>query len=565
MPPKPAPSPTKKPAPAASKPAAGAASPKTTASTSKTSPAKPAAVGLKTAPKVAAATSPTLKKAAPSPLAPAKGKATAPGKGAPAAKGGKTPTKTAETKNGGDPKTAKAATVIQKYARRHLAKKRLFDLKAEKARIDEEIENLRKQAWLDMIMQERKEREEQQRKEDEARWKRIEEEKQRKQFLEACFDGEAAKVRALLDKGVKVDTTDNNGNTGLSEAAAGGDVETIKVLISAGAEVNSLGHFKRTPLYRAAFGGHLDAVTVLLEAGGDPRLVDAESNTASLATSVAAIKEAIASWDIARTDVLLVKLAQEREKRLEAERQRKEAEVKKADSEVAEAERENTIRQQLLCKAYEELNKRIFEHDVVRDEGKEELAALTLQQVKDAEVEVEKLRKDAELAKERLAQAKLRAREKRGEEEVQEEELPGVKCNLRELDDVLIRDVGNRMADDGRWPLIVDVSKQSATFLRYRDTNYIQCLNPRDMEHDNIRRALIGAIRYGKPIVVDMREIDMWDELKRRFDQIQPNLLADVMSKKILKDRAYLKLVRKEDGKEYEDLKFFQDIVDRFK
>jgi len=44
--------------------------------------------------------------------------------------------------------------------------------------------------------------------------------------------------------------------------------------------------------------------------------------------------------------------------------------------------------------------------------------------------------------------------------------------------------------------MIIDPSKQAATFLRYRDTNYLNCCNPRDMEPEVIRMALLGSIRY---------------------------------------------------------------------
>ncbi len=46
-----------------------------------------------------------------------------------------------------------------------------------------------------------------------------------------------------------------------------------------------------------------------------------------------------------------------------------------------------------------------------------------------------------------------------------------------------------------RWPLIIDPSGQAATFLRYRDTNYIQALSPRQMEEEKIRLSVLGAIR----------------------------------------------------------------------
>lgn len=46
-----------------------------------------------------------------------------------------------------------------------------------------------------------------------------------------------------------------------------------------------------------------------------------------------------------------------------------------------------------------------------------------------------------------------------------------------------------------RWPLIIDTNQQAATFLRYRDTNYLNVCSPKNMETDTIRMALLGAIR----------------------------------------------------------------------
>lgn len=40
-------------------------------------------------------------------------------------------------------------------------------------------------------------------------------------------------------------------------------------------------------------------------------------------------------------------------------------------------------------------------------------------------------------------------------------------CNFREIDEIIVRDVGDKILDDGRWPLLIDRSKQVATFFRY--------------------------------------------------------------------------------------------------
>jgi len=46
-----------------------------------------------------------------------------------------------------------------------------------------------------------------------------------------------------------------------------------------------------------------------------------------------------------------------------------------------------------------------------------------------------------------------------------------------------------------RWPLVIDTSGQAATFLRYRDTNYINALRPGDVEPERIRLSILGALR----------------------------------------------------------------------
>ena len=68
-----------------------------------------------------------------------------------------------------------------------------------------------------------------------------------------------------------------------------------------------------------------------------------------------------------------------------------------------------------------------------------------------------------------------------------EQEEKGVKVTIRDLEDVLIRDVGNKIADDGRWPLLIDETGQVSVFVRYTDTNYLNAANPGNMEPDKIR------------------------------------------------------------------------------
>ena len=69
-------------------------------------------------------------------------------------------------------------------------------------------------------------------------------------------------------------------------------------------------------------------------------------------------------------------------------------------------------------------------------------------------------------------------------------------CNIRELEEVVFKDVGNKIKTSGHWPLLIDTTGQATVFLRYRDTNMLTALNPADMQPETIRKALIGAIRF---------------------------------------------------------------------
>ena len=60
---------------------------------------------------------------------------------------------------------------------------------------------------------------------------------------------------------------------------------------------------------------------------------------------------------------------------------------------------------------------------------------------------------EIETARNGVQQARLKLREQKAKyavEDNEENDLPGNKVNIRELDDVLMRDIGNRIKDSGK-------------------------------------------------------------------------------------------------------------------
>ncbi|XP_065843329.1 IQ motif and ankyrin repeat domain-containing protein 1-like isoform X2 [Oscarella lobularis] len=489
-----------------------------------------------------------------------------------------------------------AARKIQTKYRQYRAKKELAKKRKEKKEYDELMDKIQRDAWVQLIKMERDEEEKQKRKYEEERRRKREEERRKKRLLEAAFDGDNDEIIAVLREARQValekceeqgfptgmieatirrrlerfiDSTDANGNTPLSESANGGNPETVRLLIDKGADVNTKGQYGRTPLYRAAFAGHTNAVEVLLEFGADPRIYADDGATPVQIASVSAVVSRLEEWTIEKTDSILAKMAEEKENKAKEERKRNEEQTGRLQNKLKEAEKEYETAQKQLAKAYEELNKRIYEHDKSAAIGAVK-PEVTLQIIHDSEAildeakaRAEKTQKIVDEVNTRLKllildssvffQRRLALREQQNpdENEKNRESEIGIKVSIRELDDVLLRDVGNRIASDGRWPLLIDTSKQASTFLRYRDTNYLDALHPRDMDPETIRMNVLGAIRYGKFVVLDLRDVDIWHVVTQKFDVVQKDLLKSIMTKEIMKEDKYLGLVRKTDGEQY--------------
>ncbi|KAG8515392.1 putative IQ motif and ankyrin repeat domain-containing protein [Galemys pyrenaicus] len=494
---------------------------------------------------------------------------------------------------------ARAATTIQCAFRRLLARRELSRRRQEHRAFLEQMEKQQQEAFLALVRLEQAAAQRRREEQEAAGRRRREEQQRRGRLLEAAFDGNLDEIRAVLQEAEEalaregvghdeagalrrsqqrvalVDCADCNGNTPLSEAAAGGQALAIQLLAELGASPNCKGAFGRTPLYRAAFGGHLEAVEVLLKLGADPRMHADDGSTPEQVASLDAVVSVLQSWDLSLTEAML--------RNMEAEQQRRAQEV--ARHQEAEAERMNLRVQQLvkeqqqchkeLQQACCELNRRVAEHDKCerRCLGKVELM---LQAIKDAEAQVDRLRQEARKAEETLAMARLELREQTSA--LEEEETRGLRCQITELHDVLIKDVGGRVRADGRWPLVIDPSGQAATFLRYQDTNYVDTMNPEHLRPERIRLALLGALRcgasgrgaglwrgrllkprprrYGKPLVFDLCEADLFPVVQQQLEQVQPGLAQALLSRALLEQDRYRTLLRPADGPEYAPAQF---------
>ncbi|MXQ93640.1 hypothetical protein E5288_WYG022373 [Bos mutus] len=440
----------------------------------------------------------------------------------------------------------RAATIIQCAFRKLLARKELARRQQEHQDYQELMEKLQREAFVAQV---RREQEAARRRQEEAaaaERRRQEERLRGARLLEAAFDGNLGEIQAVLRE-------DSGGNTPLSEAAAGGQSLAIQLLAEQGASPNSKGAFGRTPLYRAAFGGHLEAVEVLLKLGADPRVYADDGSTPEQVASLDTVVSVLQSWDLSLTDAMLRNMEAEQERRAQEAARHKEAEAQRCGGweaggwpgaalttplhrsmnlKVQQLAKEQQQCHQQLQQAYCELNRRIAEHDK-RERRGVGLAELTLQ--------------GSQLCT------------------AAEEEVPGLKCQVSELHDVLMKDVGDRIRADGRWPLVIDPSGQAATFLRYQDTNYVDAVNPDHLRPERIRLALLGALRFGKPLVFDLREVDLFPAVQQQLEAVQPGLAQELLGHGLLEQERYLSLLRPTDGPEYSPNQFQEARLQHFR
>ncbi|KAI4581775.1 hypothetical protein MJG53_009300 [Ovis ammon polii x Ovis aries] len=436
----------------------------------------------------------------------------------------------------------RAATVIQCAFRKLLARKELARRQQELQDYQELMEKLQREAFVAQV---RREQEAARRRQEEAaaaERRRQEERLRGARLLEAAFDGNLGEIQAVLREVDElltregmgcdaagmvrrlqrrlalVDFEDSGGNTPLSEAAAGGQSLAIQLLAEQGASPNSKGAFGRTPLYRAAFGGHLEAVEVLLKLGADPRVYADDGSTPEQVASLDTVVSVLQSWDLSLTDAMLQNMEAERERRAQEAARHQEAEAKRCGRWEAGG----------LARGCSDRSPPL-QHEPQSTAAGQGSAAMSptergapLQAIKDAEEQVDRLQQEAQKAEEVLALARLELREQTQE-------------------------------------------GQAATFLRYQDTNYVDAVNPDHLRPERIRLALLGALRFGKPLVFDLREVDLFPAVQQQLEAVQPGLAQELLGRGLLEQERYLSLLRPSDGPEYSPNQFQEARLQHFR
>ena len=129
---------------------------------------------------------------------------------------------------------------------------------------------------------------------------------------------------------------------------------------------------------------------------------------------------------------------------------------------------------------------------------------------------------------------------------------------LKAFADFVLKDPMDLWKSSGKWPLIIDETDKIHVFLHFQNALELDVAFKEEMEDPEgvIRVRVLNSIRYGHYLMLILHGVQNLEMIRDMLDEAQPDLWADLFSKKIMEEETYLKLVRPSDGEQYEDYHF---------
>jgi len=149
-----------------------------------------------------------------------------------------------------------------------------------------------------------------------------------------------------------------------------------------------------------------------------------------------------------------------------------------------------------------------------------------------------------------------KAPEKKEEPKPVKKILVPEEVGLKEVANVvyLKGDVGIKLSESKRWLFIIDRTDNVGTFLKYRDTNIIDAKNPVEFDPERIRLALMGSLKFGKPLVLIISDTDqekIMGLIEEKINGISAGLYNALMDRSVMEPEKCNCMFRDSDEEQY--------------
>ena len=125
---------------------------------------------------------------------------------------------------------------------------------------------------------------------------------------------------------------------------------------------------------------------------------------------------------------------------------------------------------------------------------------------------------------------------------VEQLSLPAITTAIKGMPEALDQSVYQHE----RWPVVVDPSGHGVRFLKYQRGTFVLVQNPLDMDKENLRRALVGALQHGAWLILHFDDMEDMTIEKYFDDRHFPR--AALRRGEVFRESTYSALLRPDKG-----------------
>lgn len=135
--------------------------------------------------------------------------------------------------------------------------------------------------------------------------------------------------------------------------------------------------------------------------------------------------------------------------------------------------------------------------------------------------------------------------------------------------DVLIKDVGGLRKQDGRWPLVIDPSGRTSTFVQYTGAAVFQQTELAEMDPLRLKKALLRGLVHGGCLLIDLGDFAFEsDVIEEPWSRVEKGLFKKLVDRSVLFSyllpRRFRTLLTKDVQDEFMEDIFLDEAIHKF-